>query len=88
MRHESEFFGDQELVLVYLAKRLKEALGIEETLDAGAMDYAVVPSRYVSGVIFRSEKVGAFFYVPAPMEESARALLTNAGYTPSDRDQH
>ena len=36
MRREPDHFGDQDLSLVYIAKKLKEALGVETLLtDAG-----------------------------------------------------
>jgi len=82
MRREPDFFGDQELVLVYVAKRLKEALAVEKALEADALDYAVVPTRYTGGVLFRSQRVGAFFYVPPQSAERARGLMSERGFKP------
>lgn len=82
MRREREFFGDQQLVLVYAARRLKEALAVERVLDAGGLDYAVVPTPFTSGVLFFSRRVGAFFYVVPQLEGSARQLLLAGGYLP------
>ncbi len=82
MRRESEHFGDQELVLVYIAKRMKEALAVEEVLNGGALDYAVEAEPYVSGLLFRSQRTGAFFYVLPESENAARSLLLQRGYTP------
>ena len=84
MRREPEFFGDQELILVHMARRLKEALALEEVLDAGGLDYAVVPATYSSGVLFRSERVGAFFYVAPEHEAAARETMRRGGYRPYD----
>ena len=40
MRQQPDFFPDDvELVLVYIAKRLKEALAMEELLTESGIDY-------------------------------------------------
>ncbi len=82
MRREPEFFGDQELVLVFVGRRLKEALALEEVFDAGGLDYAVIPTRYTGGLLFRSERVGAFFYVTPQLVPRARALIEARGFKP------
>jgi hypothetical protein len=82
MRREPDFFGDQELALIYVARRLKEALAVERVLDGGALEYAVVPSSYTSGFLFRTQRVGAFFYVTPAAEQSARALVRSNGFKP------
>lgn len=82
MRREPDFFGEQDLVLVYIAKRLKEALALEGMLTAGGLDYLVEPDHYTGGIIFRSSRVGAFFYVAAQSESMARALMREQGYKP------
>jgi hypothetical protein len=82
MRREPEFFGDQELVLIYVAKRLKEALAVERTFNEAEFDFAVVPTRYTGGLLFRSQRVGAFFYVTPQSAERARGLILEYGYRP------
>ena len=82
MRREPEYFGERELVLVHVARRLKEALDVERVLDAGAVDYAVEPAPYTSGILFFSQRVGAFFYVAPEDEARARALLREQGFKP------
>lgn len=79
MRRDPEFFGDAELELVYIAKRLKEALRLEDLLTEAGFDYAVETDNYTGGVIFRSERVGAFFYVVPEAAEGARSLLEKNG---------
>lgn len=79
MKRGSEFFGDRELVLVYIAKRLKEALRVEEMLTGSGVDYAVETDTYQGGIIFVSERVGAFFYVDPDAASAARSLLERAG---------
>ena len=84
MLREPEYFGDEELVLVYMARRLKEARAVEAALDAGSVDYAVVPEQYTGGVFFGSRRVGAFFYVSPLSELRARSALFAAGFIPQN----
>jgi len=42
----------------------------------------VEPDTYAGGIVFRSERVGAFFYVVPESEEQARGVVTAAGYRP------
>ena len=81
---DPEFFGDQELVLIYMAKRLKEARAVEDALNAGAVDYAVVPEQYTGGIFFSSRRVGAFFYISPQSRARARAALWARGFIPRD----
>ena len=82
MRQEPDFFGDRELVLLYIAKKLKEALALEKLLSDSGLDYLVEPDQYSGGLIFRSERVGAFFYVTPENEVTARQTMLGAGYRP------
>jgi hypothetical protein len=72
---------EDEFVLVYIAKRLKEALAIEKLFTDAGLDYVVEPDTYTGGIIFRSERTGAFFYVAPENQTTARELLTGASYT-------
>jgi hypothetical protein len=85
MLREPEFFEGQELVLIYMAKRLREARAVEEALNAGSLDYAVVPEHYTGGVFFTSRRVGAFFYVSSQSEAKARTLLLTGGFIPASK---
>jgi hypothetical protein len=82
MRRDDAFFGDQELVLIYIAKRLKEAQKLESILDAAGIDYLVEPDTYRGGFIFVSERIGAFFYTTDALTPLARQAMTAAGYRP------
>ena len=87
MKQDAEFFGDDvELALIYIAKRLKEALKLEEVLNTAGLDYLVEPDRYRGGLIFQTERIGAFFYVVPDKEEEARQLLEAQGYKPYLKD--
>jgi hypothetical protein len=82
LRRDPDFFGEQELNLVYVAKKLKEALSLEQVLTDAGFDYLVEPDKYSGGVIFRSERVGAFFYVAPESDDAARSIMQQAGYKP------
>jgi hypothetical protein len=72
---------EDDFVLVYIAKRLKEALAIEKLFTDAGLEYIVEPDLYSGGIIFRTERTGAFFYVAPENQTQARALLTGANYT-------
>jgi hypothetical protein len=77
MRQDAEFFGDVEMDLTYVAKKLREAIKIEALLTAAGIDYFVEPDSYVGGLLFRRELTGAFFYVlPGDAERTRQALLS------------
>ena len=80
MRRDPDFFGETELVLVYMAKRLKHALAIEKIFDEGGVDYFLETGSYLSGLLFRTSKVGVYFYTTAPDEKHALALLAACGF--------
>ena len=82
MRQPADFFGDTDLPLVYIAKRLNESLKIEDLLTEKGLDFLVEPDTYRGGLIFQTERVGAFFYVAPEREAEARAALAEAGYKP------
>lgn len=82
MRQDPEFFGDQDLDLIYIAKKLRESLKLESQLTEAGFDYLVEPDTYRGGLIFQSERIGAFFYVLPEKAEEARELLTRLGYKP------
>ena len=84
MRREPDFFGDQELVLVYMARRLRDALAVETIFTEGGLDYALETAPYQSGLLFRSTKVGVLFYVMPQEEARARAVLLERRYKAYD----
>ncbi len=82
MRQEPEFFGEAELDLVYIAKKLREALPLEEALTAASIDYAIELDTYAGGLIFRAERTGAFFYVLPEKVEAAKEILRGLNLKP------
>jgi hypothetical protein len=82
MKQEPAFFEGQEPVLIYIAKRLRDALRLESIFTAGGVDYGVETDEYRGGVIFRAVRVGAFFYVLPNAVSAAREVMARNGYKP------
>ena len=82
MKQEPDFFEGKEPSLIYIAKRLKDALALEEILTKAGVDYGVEPDRYRGGFVFQSERIGAFFYVLEETAPIARQVLSSHGYLP------
>jgi hypothetical protein len=82
VRQEPAFFGDHELNLIYIAKRLRDALRLEKTLTEAGVDYAVETDTYRGGMIFVSERVGAFFYVEDANLGAAYEIMQRNGFKP------
>lgn len=85
MRKAPEDFEGSELELVYIAKKLKDALRLEALLTGRGIDYVVEPDHYVGGILFRTERIGAFFYVEPEAGEAAKAVLIENGMRPAQR---
>ena len=80
MRRDAAFFEDRQLALIYIAKRLTEALRLEGLLTEAEVDYAVEPDTYKGGVIFASERIGAFFYVLPDAVDAANGVMQQHGF--------
>ncbi len=78
MRRDAEFFGELELDLLYMAKRLRDALRLEKLLTDNAIDYLVETGTYTGGLLMKRDLTGAFFYVaPADLDRTRELLLAN-----------
>ena len=82
MKQEPSYFEGHEPVLIYIAKKLKDALRLEDLLAAGGVDFGVEADEYRAGVIFRSVRAGAFFYVRKEQTATAHEVLRKNGYVP------
>ena len=82
MRRDSDYFGERELRLIYVARRLKHALRLEQALADAGLYYVVEPDEYSAGAIFRTVRVGAFFYVASESEAAARETIGREGLRP------
>jgi hypothetical protein len=82
VRQEPSYFEGKEPVLIYIAKKLKDALRLETVLTEGSIDYGVEADEYRGGVIFRGVRAGAFFYVlPENLERAVDVMLAHK-FTP------
>jgi hypothetical protein len=79
-RKDPEHFDDIEPVLVYMARKLRHALRVEELLTGAGIDYAVETDTYSAGFILRTQRTGAFFYVDPVEEARAKATLEAEGF--------
>ena len=82
MRREAEFFGDTELNLIYMARRLRDALRLEDVLTAAGIEYLVETGTYTGGLLIKRDLAGAFFYVSPRDMERAREVLVQNRYRP------
>lgn len=82
MKQDASFFEGTDPVLVYIARRLKDALRLEELFVQAGVDFGVEADEYRAGVVFRTVRAGAFFYVLSETVESAHSVMRLHGYTP------
>ena len=82
MKQDAAFFADREAVLVYIAKKLRDATRLEGVLTAAGVDYGVEADEYRGGVVFGSTRIGAFFYVLPDAVAAARETMERAGFKP------
>jgi hypothetical protein len=86
VRRDSEYFEGSELDLIYMARRLRDALRLEELLTAVGVDYLVETGTYSAGFIVRRELTGAFFYIAPAQLEFTRDFLQRNGFKPYQSD--
>jgi hypothetical protein len=82
MKQEAAFFEGKEPSLIYVAKKLKDALRLESIFDAAGVDYGVEADEYKGGVVFSVVRVGAFFYVLPEAVAAAHDIMRRNGYKP------
>jgi len=68
---------------VYVAKRLADAQRLEAVFTAAGIEYDVEPNTYQGGLIFRTERVGAFFYVAPEVWDRATAVMLENKFVPA-----
>lgn len=71
-----------EPVPIYIARKLADAERLEEVLKAAGIEYLVEPDTYQGGTIFRTERVGAFFYVDDADRERATVVMAENQFRP------
>ena len=74
--------ADIDGLAAWIAKDSPKAarVTVEKIFDECGLDYALETGPYQSGLLFRSTKVGVFFYVAPHEEGRARALLLEHGF--------
>ena len=82
MKQDASFFADKEPVLIYIAKRLRDALRLEGILTEAGLDYGVEADEYSGGLIFHAVRTGAFFYVRPDSVAAAHNIMRRNGYKP------
>ncbi len=83
MKRDAAWFEGCEPELVFIAKRLRHAEKLESVFTESGIDYGVEADHYEGGLIFRSVKVGAFFYVRPESRERAEGVMVENGFVPA-----
>lgn len=68
---------------IYVAKRLADAQRLEGVFTTAGIEYDVETDTYQGGLIFRSARVGAFFYVAPETWERAAGVMKENGFRPA-----
>jgi hypothetical protein len=84
MKQDAAFFGEGRAELVYIAKKLDDAIRLESILTAAGIDYGVEADNYRGGIIFQTERVGAFFYVLPEALEATHHVMQKHGFKPQE----
>jgi hypothetical protein len=82
MKQDASFFEGKDPVLIYIAKRLRDALRLEGILSSAGVDYGVEADEYKGGIIFHSVRTGAFFYVLPEALAAAHEIMRRNGFKP------
>ena len=77
-RVETEELRDPQRV--FIAKSLRLALQVEEHLTTAGIDYAVEVESIGRSLLFRTERMGAAFYVNSGQATYCREQLTARGW--------
>jgi len=83
MKRDAAWFEGCEPELVFVAKRLRHAEKLESIFTESGIDYGVETDHYDSGIIFRSVRIGAFFYVRPESRERAESVMLDNGFVPA-----
>ena len=82
MKQDASYFEDKSPELIYIAKKLRDALRLESVLTEAGIDYGVEADEYRGGIIFATTRTGAFFYVLPESEPAALEVMRRGGYKP------
>ena len=82
MKQEASYFDGKQPALIYIAKKLRDALRLESIFTDSGIDYGVEADNYKGGVIFTSVRTGAFFYVLPEAVSAAHETMRRNGFRP------
>ena len=82
MKQDPSYFDGKEPILIYIAKRLSDALRLESIFTEAGVDYGVEADEYRGGIIFRTVRAGAFFYVLPETVSAAHEVMRRNRYKP------
>ena len=82
MKQDAAYFEGKEPALIYIAKKLNDALRLESIFAEAGVDFGVEADEYRGGIIFRSVRAGAFFYVLPENVDAAHEAMRRNGYKP------
>lgn len=74
---------DEELALVYVAGRIREAKRVERALAEHGVAYRLEETAFARGFVFSTNRLlpGVGFYVAASQAAASRHLLGSKGFT-------
>ena len=88
MKQDASFFDGYEPILIYIARKLKDALRLESIFTAAGVDYGVEADEYRGGVLFVRTRIGAFFYVRPDAVAQAHEIMLRNGYQPASPEKN
>jgi len=77
---------DSETPPIYVARTLDDAQRLEAVFTSAGIEYDVEPDTYQGGIVFRSARVGAFFYVDPESRDRAAAVMLENNFKPRPQD--
>jgi hypothetical protein len=82
MKQDASYFSDKSPELIYIAKKLRDALRLESVFTEAGIDYGVETDEYKGGIVFSSVRTGAFFYVLPESLPAAREIMLRNRFKP------
>ena len=82
MKQDASYFEDKSPELIYIAKKLRDALRLESVFTQAGIDYGVETDEYKGGIVFSSVRTGAFFYVLPESLPAAREIMLRNRFKP------
>ena len=83
MKRDEDYFGEEELELVHISRKLREARAVEALLTELEIDYLAEARTFRTTLllVIPVDRIGAYFYVRIPEAPGCRETLTARGHT-------